>query len=61
MVQDHADIEKQRHGNPLVSEKFIDVLRSAVDLLGKPSGGASLVPQLGFDAATKMKILWTWY
>jgi hypothetical protein len=38
VVQGQTDFEKQVHGDPLLSAHFIDVLGSAVHLLGQPCG-----------------------
>ena len=57
IMQSQADVEQQRHGNPLMLEALIDVLRRAMYLLGKPSGGASLTLQLLLNHRSNMKSL----
>jgi hypothetical protein len=54
MSQSQTDIKEKWHGDPLMHEKLIDVLWSAMYLLGKPSGGTSLSFQLRLNATAKM-------
>lgn len=56
MMQRQANVEQQRHGNPLLPENLVKVLRRAMHLLGQPGGGTPLTLQLLLDDRPHMKL-----
>ena len=60
VVQGTADFKEQRQGKPLRAEGPVQVLRSAVNLLGQPDSRTSLPLQFRLYLLSKMQISY-WY